>query len=66
MTKAQKIELTRLRMDAFEAALNYARFSVAHRPAMSADEMEELFMLMGFTALVEQSVTRKRKARHAV
>jgi hypothetical protein len=53
-------------MDAFEAALNYARFSVAHRPAMNADEMEELLMLMGFTALVEQSVTRKRKARHAV
>ena len=66
MTKAEKIELTRLRMDAFEAALNYARFSVAHRPTVNADEMEELLMLMGFTALVEQSVTRKRKARHAV
>jgi len=66
MTRAEKIELTRLRMDAFEAALNYARYSVAHRPAATADELEELLMLMGFTALVEQSVTRKRKARHVV
>lgn len=66
MTRAEKIELTRLRMDAFEAALNYARFSVAHRLAVNTDETEELLLLMGFTALVEQSITRKRKTRHAV